>query len=140
MQQDRLFYDTTNAAMTQVVNALGGPLVVGKQLWPTKPDSYCEQKVANCLNPNHDWKFELEEWITILQLAREAGIHFAMHKFCEDVGYEAPEIARTKTPEQKIAEQMVHVAGQYQRLADELATLNRTADARELRKIHDSAR
>lgn len=133
MQQDRLFYDTTNAAMTQLVNALGGPLVVGKQLWPTKSDSYCEQKVANCLNPKHDWKFELEEWIAILQLARADGIHFAMDKLLEEVGYAPAEIAKSKTPEQLLAEKMAKVAADYAHLANELAALRDAPPVRDSR-------
>ena len=49
-----------------------------------------------------------------------------MHKLCDVAGYQAPAIARTKTPEQILAERMAQVAADYARLADELAAINQS--------------
>lgn len=121
MLQDQLFYDTVNAALVQVVNALGGCAAVGKRLWPSKPVAKAEQKLANCLNPEHEWKLEIDELVQILTWAREEGLHFAMHKLNEVIGYAPPVIAPTKTPEQVLAEKMVRQADEFARTANEHA-------------------
>jgi hypothetical protein len=133
--QDRLFYESVTAALIQVVNGLGGCAAVGKRLWPSKPVAKAEQKLANCLNPEHEWKLEIDELVQILSWAREESIHFAMHKLCEVAGYAPPVIAPSRTPAQDIAERMSRHASEYARLADEAAALGRADAIRDVRKV-----
>lgn len=123
--QDQLFYDDFRAALTQAVNALGGCASVGARLWGGKPVKQAEQKLANCLNPNHEWKLDIEEVVSILRWAREAGSHFALHKLCEEAGYEPPDIAPVMTEAQKRARRMRELLNEFTQLADEEAAAQR---------------
>lgn len=125
MLQDRLFYESVTAALIQVVNTLGGCAAVGKRLWPAKPVAKAEQKLANCLNPEHEWKLELDELVLILSWAREEGIHFGMHKLCEVTGYAPPVIAPIKSPLEEKAERFQKLAAEFGRLAAEVAAETR---------------
>lgn len=133
MQQDKLWYDDIGTALAQVVLALGGCASVGKRLWPAKPVKAAETKCANCLNPLHDWKFDLEEIVMILRWGREEGAHFAMYKLCEDAGYGQPDIAPGKTPEQDLAEKMQRHAAEYARLANEHAAVTQARKVSNIR-------
>jgi hypothetical protein len=126
--QDPLFHEDFNDALASLVKALGKMDAVAADLWPNKPNG--GRYLSDCLNPDRDAKLSLDDVVALLKMGRNAGIHWAMHKLCEVTGYEPPEIARTKTPEQVIAEQMRQVASEYARLADELAALSQPKNLR----------
>lgn len=133
MQQDKLWYEDAGAALSQAVIVLGGCAAVGKRLWPSKPVKQAEQKCANCLNPAHDWKFDLDEIVSILRWAREEGAHFAMHKICEQAGYGEPQLAPLKTHNQLRAERMERLLAEFRHLADEEAAEGNSDPARKYR-------
>lgn len=121
--QDPLFHDDFNDSLLNLCKALAPKLdAVAADLWPTKPNG--GRYLSDCLNPDRDAKLSLDDVVALLKMGRARGIHWAMHKLCDVTGYEAPEIARTKTPEQLLAEQMKKLSAEYSRLADELAALN----------------
>src|SRR5688572_11959527 len=120
--QDPLFHDNFNDALANAVKALGRGKIepVALELWgPAKPNA--GRYLADCLNPERDAKLSIQELVTLLQWAREKGIHWAMHALCEEVGYGEPAIVARKTPEQQLAEQMARAANDYLRLANEAA-------------------
>lgn len=125
MQQDNLWYDDLGTALAHVVQALGGCAAVGKRLWPAKPVKHAETKCANCLNPAHDWKFDLEEIVQILRWGREEGVHVAMYKLCDEAGYGHPQIAPLKSPLEEKAERLQRIAAEFGRLAAEVAAETR---------------
>ena len=135
MQQDTLFHDSFRAALAHAVNALGGCASVGARLWPTKELKRSEQKLANCLNPDHDWKLDLDEIQAILSWAREAGVHCAIHQLCDETGYTRPEISPGKTKHQQLASQYAQHAAEMVRLADELAAIERAETMAEIRAV-----
>lgn len=120
--QDPLFHEDFNDALLNLVKALGKMDAVARELWPTKESG--GRYLSDCLNPDRDAKLSLDDVVALLRMGREKGIHWAMHKLCAVTGYEPPTIAKTKTPEQVLAERMKQVAADYARLADELALLN----------------
>ena len=122
--QDPLFHEDFNDALTSLVKALGKMDAVASHLWPTKANG--GRYLSDCLNPDRDAKLSLDDVVALLKMGRERGIHWAMHKLCDVAGYQAPAIARTKTPEQILAERMAQVAADYARLADELAAINQS--------------
>ena len=133
--QGPLFHDDFNDSLLNLVKALGrGKLdPVAKQLWPTKPNS--GRWLSDCLNPDREAKLAPEEVVALLVMGREAGIHWAMHKLCEIIGYVPPEIAAPKTPRQILAEQRLANAVEAKRLADEEAALDRADSMRDVRKV-----
>lgn len=125
MQQERLFLENWREALRHAVLALGGMASVGMRLWPGKTPKQAETKLANCLNPDHDFKLDLEEIETIMRWARQEGVHCAMHQLADDLDYERPAIRAAKTAQQIIAEKRIRLAEQMKALADEEAALER---------------
>jgi hypothetical protein len=120
--QDPLFHDDFNDALASAVKTLGRGKIepVALQLWgPAKPRA--GQYLADCLNPDREAKLSIQELVTLLQWARDKGIHWAMHALCEEVGYGKPDIAPQFTESQKRARRMREIADEMQRLADEQA-------------------
>lgn len=126
MQQDELFLENWRAALVQAVIALGGCAAVGKRLWPTRSVAQCETKLANCLNPDHDWKLDLEEIVLIVLWAREKGVHCAMYQLCDETLYQRPPIVAPKHPLEEKAERLQRLASEFGRLAAEVAAETRS--------------
>lgn len=125
MQQEQLFHEDWRSALRHAVLAMGGVASVAVRLWPGKTPKQAEQKLANCLNPDHEWKLDLEEIETIMTWAREQGIHCAMHKLADTTGYTRPDIAPTKTPAQILADEMAATVAKFKHLADEYAAITK---------------
>jgi hypothetical protein len=88
MNTDKLFYDSMLDAVSVAVLAIGGPQEVGRRLWPSLKSS--TQRVRDCLNPNRDEKFSLDELTQIARWSRDVGCHaIAMH-FNAEAGYVPP--------------------------------------------------
>jgi hypothetical protein len=117
--QDPLFHEDFNDALLNLVKALGKMEAVASDLWPNKPNG--GRYLSDCLNPDRDAKLSLDDVVALLAMGRARGIHWAMHKLCAVTGYEAPSIARTKTPSQLRAEEMSQLLARFRHLADEEA-------------------
>jgi hypothetical protein len=122
--QDPLFHEDFNDALSSLVKALGKLDAVAHDLWPTKVHG--GRYLSDCLNPDRDAKLSLDDVVALLRMGRAKGIHWAMHKLCDVTGYAPPGIAKTKTPEQRLAEELRRIADDYARVADELAVLNQS--------------
>ena len=120
-EQDELFYDDFRSAIRHLIDALGRPKRVGALLRPNWPMQRATDWVNDCLNPNRDTKFDLEDISALLKAGRERGIHCALWQLCDETGYTHPAIAPTKTPNQERAEKMAHLLAEFRRLADEEA-------------------
>jgi hypothetical protein len=88
MNTDKLFYESMLDAVGVVVLALEGAQEVGKRLWPTLKSS--TQRVRDCLNPNRDEKFSLEELVQLARWGRDAGCHAIASYFNAEAGYVPP--------------------------------------------------
>jgi hypothetical protein len=123
--QDPLFHEDFNDALHSAVKALGKIEAVARDLWPAKPNG--GRYLSDCLNPDRDAKLALEDVVALLKMAREKGVHWAMHQLCDSVGYERPGIAPAKTPNQERAERMAQLLSEFRHLADEEAAAQNAA-------------
>ena len=87
MNQPALFIDNMNAALAEIVRALGGPKAVGCLLWPTKDPERAAEDVRACLNVHRAERFKPDHVFFLFRRAREAGFHAAKHWFDEATGY-----------------------------------------------------
>lgn len=123
MNPQELFHEDFRDALRQAVKALGGYDTVGADLWPSKTRKAAGAWLSDCLNPERAAKLDLEEISQILRMARERGVHCAMHQLAEESGYAPPVIRPDRTPEQLLAEQMKRMVADLARLADEHAAI-----------------
>lgn len=82
-----LFIEDVYDALRAIVWHFGGPKKVGKLLWPTKEDERAANDLRDCLNRDNARKFEPEEIIALLRMAREAEFHRAKHWIDRATGY-----------------------------------------------------
>ena len=132
MNQEELFHEDFRAALEHAVRALGGYQAVGAALWPAKTLKAADNWLRDCLDPERPAKFEIDEIVEILRMARLEGIHCAMHQLSDDAGYERPSIAPRKTKYQTLAEQFERQATKLRNLADEMAATE-SADVEKLK-------
>lgn len=109
-----LFLEDIYDALRTAIQSLGGPKVVAGRLWPHKPLDQAHRELGDCINRDNPRKFDPEETLAILRMARDAGFHQAKHWIDAELGYEPtdprdPDVARD-------------------RLADELAAFRISAD------------
>ncbi len=86
--QDRLFFEDVNEALREVVNALGGPKVVGPLLWPEKSVDQAHGQLLACLNSERRERITPEQMLLLLKKGREADCHAAMQFLAREAGYE----------------------------------------------------
>lgn len=90
--QLRLHHETINDALTEVVQALGGPKKVGAMMRPDKPVEESSRWVRDCLNAERREHFDPEQIIFLLAKAREIHCHGAMAFLSNATGYSATPI------------------------------------------------
>lgn len=59
MEQDRLWHDSLEDALTALVYALGGPKQVAADLWPSKSDRVRHNRILHCLDAERWGGYEL---------------------------------------------------------------------------------
>ena len=133
--QDHLFHEDWRDAIRHAVKAMGGFEAVGFDLWPTKTRKAAGIWLSDCLNPERPAKLDLDEIVKIHSLARDKGIHCAMHQLCDETRYVRPEIAPIKTKRQELAEKYQRLAQEMKRLADEEAACERAETMNEIRSV-----
>lgn len=74
-------------AMGALVQALGGPKVVGCKLRPDKSADDAQKWVNNCLDRSRREKFAPEDLMVMLRAARHANNHDAKHFIDDFAGY-----------------------------------------------------
>src|SRR5690349_20697723 len=72
-----LFIEDVYDALRAAVQAAGGAKTVAGALWPTKPIEQARRDLLDCLNRDNGRKFDAEEIIAVLRMARDAGFHQA---------------------------------------------------------------
>lgn len=98
-----LFMEDIYEALRAAVQALGGAKKVGPLLWPTKPDDAAKTNLLDCLNRDNPRKFEVEEVMTLLRMAREAGFHRTKHWIDQATGYRESEPLDPALEEDRLA-------------------------------------
>jgi hypothetical protein len=134
-QQDPLFHEDFRDALRHAIKALGGYEAVAVDLWPTKAGNRkaAATWLSDCLNPERPAKLDLEDLVKILEMARAAGIHCAMHRLCDEIGYARAEIAPARTPRQELVDRMERCLAEFKRLADEEAAIQHSETLAQIR-------
>src|SRR5258708_3578934 len=88
--QPRLFYDSFEDAVRQVVAECGGPKLVGAALWPAKTADAARTRLLDCLNPERQEKLGGDEMLMLMRMGRSRGCHAILEWFNQEAGYVAP--------------------------------------------------
>lgn len=116
MNQRQLFYEDVFDAVKAAVQHAGGAKEVGPKLWPTKPTLTAQKELLDCLNRSEPRKLCIEELLTILKLAREAGFHQAKNWIDEALGYQPTPPADPKIERDRLADELARAADHFKSL------------------------
>lgn len=116
MSQQQLFYEDVFDVVKAAVQHAGGAKVVAPKLWPTKPVLQAQKELLDCLNRESPRKLCIEELMTVLKLAKEAGFHQAKHWIDEALGYESTPPKNPKVERDRLAEEMARAADNFKNL------------------------
>lgn len=105
--QEELFHEDEYSALNHVVSALGGALVVGKQLFPHLKDSAAERRVLDSLNRDRDQEFQFAHVMWVLKAARKLGVHSGMAYFNRECGYGDPQPVEPEDEAAKLQRQFL---------------------------------
>ncbi|AVL70848.1 hypothetical protein CEQ07_05115 [Oligella urethralis] len=100
MNQEALFYESFNQALTAVVAACGGAKKVGSILFPEKTADAARSQLLDCLNDDRPAKLSPEHIIMVLRMGQEVGCHAAINYISSEAGYSTPQPI---TPEDEAA-------------------------------------
>lgn len=87
-QQQPLWHESLEDALRSVVDFLGGPKVIGTQVWPTKAPQDAARYLNHCLDPERQEKLAPGEIVWILREGSKAGCHVGMHYLNETCFYD----------------------------------------------------
>jgi hypothetical protein len=108
-------------ALRAVVAALGGPKKVGAAVFPDKSVDAAARSLLDCLNADRHEKLTLSQWLLILRLAREAGIHTGMQWIAGALGYDVTPVS----PAEEVDRLALVVEQSTKTLSNALAALER---------------
>lgn len=114
LNQVALFHDSIYDAVGADVAAIGGVKKAAALLWPHMADS--ASKLRSCLSTEHPQKLEMEEFQTIIRLAREAGSSAILDYMAQSHGFKKVEWIK---PEDERAER-------ERQLISQMSTLTKT--------------
>lgn len=116
MSQGKLFYEDVFEVVRAAVQHAGGAKIVAPKLWPTKPVLQAQKELLDCLNRESPRKLCIEELLTVLRLAKEAGFHQAKHWIDETLGYQPTPPQDPKIERDRLAEEIARAADNFQNL------------------------
>lgn len=114
--QPQLFYEDVFEVARGAVQAAGGAKAVAKVLWPHMPVSEAQRKLLDSLNRERSEKLELEEFLAVLRMAREAGFHQAKHWIDAETGYQPTPPADPRIERDRLADEMARAADHFKSL------------------------
>lgn len=85
-----LMHESLNDALREAVQALGGSKKLGAMMWPELPLDHASNKVRDCLNPDRRERFNPDQVLMIMRLARQAGSHALANYMMREAGYADP--------------------------------------------------
>lgn len=130
--QEELFHEDEYSALIHVVSALGGALVVGKQLFPHLGESAAERRVLDSLNRDRDQEFQFAHVLWLLKQARKVGVHSGMAFFNRECGYGDPQPVE---PEDEYAELQRKVIAASQVFSDAVARMEKLSPPPSLKGV-----
>lgn len=124
MTQGALFFEDIFDVARAMVNAAGGAKVVAARMWPNTPIAEAHRKLLDCLNRERPAKFCIEEFLTLVKLAREAGFHQGKHWIDTDTGYQPTPPQDPKVERERLAEAFDKASESFMKLTQEVRALN----------------
>lgn len=88
----RLFCESIEEAMDEVIKACGGRKAFACEMWPSMPVREAHNRIDACLNPERREKFSPHDLLYVLRRGRDAGCHSLMGFLAGDAGYRAEPI------------------------------------------------
>ncbi len=110
-----------NDALSDAVRACGGPKKVGALMRPELPADQAGRWVSDCLNREHCARFDPEQVLLLLRLARAVGAHAAMDFMAGSCGYRAPQPLEPEDERARLQREFVAAAGGLIDLAQRLS-------------------
>lgn len=121
MEGAALFYDSFLEALRDDVLALGGPKVVGKQLFPEKDLEPARNTLNDCLNPARRERLTDEQERLIIRRAREVrGFSAALYFLCDDCGFERPKAINPEDERAKLMREFTEGVKRLDAIAERL--------------------
>lgn len=117
MQQERLFHDSLEDALEDVIHALGGPKRVAGELWPSREPRHAAILLRHCLNPERAEKLALDELMWMLKAAAEKDCHVAAHFIARACGYREPEKLNPEDEKARLQREFIAAQQELSRLA-----------------------
>lgn len=115
--------ETVWDALKAMVNAAGGPKVVGHKVYPAKSPDDARVALLNAINPDRPEKLDPEQMLLVLRLAREAGFHAGKHWIDDDCGYAASDPIEPDDQAAELARVIAGAGEQLRRATDALERL-----------------
>jgi hypothetical protein len=116
MSQQQLFYEDVFDVLTAAVKHAGGSKEVAEKLWPSKAVLQAQKELLDCLNRDSPRKLCIEEFMSVLKMAREAGFHQAKHWIDHETGYQSTPPLDPVIERDRLAESLQHAAQHFQEL------------------------
>lgn len=111
-----LFLEDVFDALRAAVQAAGGAKAVAGRLWPSKPIEQARKDLLDCLNRDNERKLCVEELLSILRMAHEAGYHDAKHWIDQELGYRPSAPADPKVERDRLADEFSRAADSFKNL------------------------
>jgi hypothetical protein len=90
MQQEALFFERIEDALSAVIDACGGRKRFSALLMPDKPMRDAHNLLDAMLNPERRERFTPSQLVFVAKAGREAGCHAVMQFLAREAGYAEP--------------------------------------------------
>ncbi len=120
MDQQDLFYESLNQALTAVVQACGGAKSVGCKLFPEKTPDAARSQLLDCLNDDRPAKLSPDHLVMLLRMGQEKGCHAAMFYLTGEAGYTTPSPISPEDENAKLQREFIASVKKMQGIAGKL--------------------
>lgn len=129
MDQQALFHESVEEALTEVVNALGGAKTVGARMRSDLSPDAAARWLKDCLNDHRRESLHPGHVMWLLRAARAAGLHGAMAFIARECGYGDPIPVEPDDERAKLQREYIEAARAMSRLAERIERVNLKAVA-----------
>jgi hypothetical protein len=128
MQQDTLFHERIEDAISAVANALGRKRIAC-ELWPDKTERDAQTLLDHCLNADRRERLSPSQVMFIARKGREKGLHSIVQYMARELGYCEPLPVNPEDEKAKLQREFIESTNQLSRLADRITSLDRPVRA-----------
>lgn len=121
--QGALFFEDVFDVARAMVHAAGGAKVVASKLWPSTPVAEAHRELLDCLNRDRPRKLCIEEFLSIVRMAREAGFHQGKHWIDSDTGYQATPPSDPVVERERLSEALDNASKHFMELTRQVKAL-----------------